>query len=87
MAARSFFISVRNYTGRSWKREGLGLSHGEWSNNQKSIPPEHISKLTLDRDGDAIPGTISFESESGGFATGTEGFVDYIDDKGEKLHI
>ncbi len=86
MAARSFLITVENYTGKVWRRTNLGLPHGEWSNGGGMVPAETIPKLSLDGDGNAVPGVIQFGSESDGFATGTEGFVDYQSDAGN-MHI
>ncbi len=86
MAARSFFITIQNFTGRVWQRSGLGLAHGIWSNNDALIPPEQLQRITLDNDGNAIPGVVQFCSESDGFATGTEGFVEYQSDVGI-LHV
>jgi hypothetical protein len=75
MAARTFFVSVQNFTGKVWDRVDVGLSHGAWSEN--GIPSEHWLKVSLDDDGNVVPGEDWFMSESDGFATGTEGFVDY----------
>ena len=82
MAARSFLITVQNFTGKLWQRSNLGLSGGEWSNGGGLVPPEQILKISLDDDGNAIPGVVQFGSESDGFATGTEGFVQYESDIG-----
>lgn len=80
MAARSFLITVENLTGRLWKRTDLGLSHGVWSSGGALVPPEQIGKVKLDDDGNIVPGRVQFGSESSGFATGTEGFVEYASD-------
>lgn len=80
MAARSFLITVENLTGRLWKRTNLGRSHGVWSNGGALIPPEQINKVKLDDDGNIVPGRAQFGSESSGFTTGTEGFVEYASD-------
>jgi hypothetical protein len=82
MAQRSFVITVENFTGLVWRRTDLGHSHGHWANNDEMVPPEQIPKLTLDAHGNAIPGEVQFGGESDGFATGTEGFVDYRSDAG-----
>lgn len=87
MAARSFSITVVNQTGRDWTRGGMSLNHGVWSDDEARVPPEHLPKASLDGDGNPQPGVIFFESESQGFATGTEGSVDYNSDRGETLHI
>lgn len=76
-AARSFLITVENSTGRVWNRTDLGLSHGIWSGGGGLVPPEQIDKASLDEDGNPVPGLAQFGSESSGFATGTEGFVEY----------
>lgn len=86
MAARSFSITVNNWTGKVWKRTALGLSHGVWSDNESLVPPEQLPKVSLNDNGDAQPGVIYFESESQGVMTGTEGFVDYAND-GNTIHI
>jgi hypothetical protein len=78
MAARSFSITVVNYTGRVFNR--TSLNHGVWSNEEACVPPEQRPKVSLNDDGDVIPGVIFFESESQGFMTGTEGSVDYVND-------
>lgn len=86
MAARSFSITVQNFTGKVWKRSNMGLSHGEWSNGGGAVPPEVIDRLTLDAEGNAKPGVVQFGSESDGFATGTEGSVEFKSDLG-LMHI
>jgi hypothetical protein len=77
MAARSFSITVLNWTGRPWTRTNISLPHGEWSNGGALVPPEQIPPVHLNGDGDAAPGLVFFEAESQGFATGTQGSVDY----------
>jgi hypothetical protein len=44
MAARSFSITVVNYTGRNWTRGGMSLNHGIWSptgpsDDEARVPP------------------------------------------------
>lgn len=75
MAARSFFVSVKNFTGKKWDRGALVLNHGVWSEN--GIPSEHWLAAHFDDAGDLVPGEDWFMSESNGFATGTEGSVEY----------
>ena len=75
MAFRSFLVSVANFTGKTWDRGAVQLLHGMWSEN--GIPAEHWQKVTLDGDGNPVPGTDWFMSESDGFGTGTEGVVEY----------
>lgn len=87
MAARSFFITVLNFTGKLWQRSNLVLESGEWSNNGGFVPPEQIPKISLDGNGDAIPGVARFGSESDGFATGTNGSVQYQSDGGSRIYI
>jgi hypothetical protein len=82
MAARSFSVTVENSTGKVWTRSALTLPHGEWSNGGGAVPPETIPKASFNSEGDIQPGTIFFEAESQGFATGCEGFVDYKSDFG-----
>jgi hypothetical protein len=86
MAARSFSITVFNWTGTPWHRVNMGLSHGMWSNGGSLVPPEQLPKASFNEDGDAQPGVAFFESESDGAATGTEGFADFDGPKGP-LHI
>lgn len=82
MAARSFGITVLNWTGTHWTRNGMSLDHGAWSNNGGLVPAEHIPPVFINDDGDAAPGFVFFESESDGFSTGTEGNCDYNADNG-----
>jgi len=81
-AARSFHITVQNLIGREWTRTKFGLGGGIWSDNGSAVPPEKIPPARLDNDGDLAPGMIKFESESNGFATGTEGTTSYTSNKG-----
>ena len=87
MAQRSFSITVVNNTGRNWTRDIMELNGGVWSNNELETPPKDIPRVSLNGDGNVQSGMGFFESESDGVATGTEGFVDYNSDRGEKLHI
>lgn len=82
MAARSFSITIQNWTGRQWQRSDVRLLHGEWSQQGQLQPPDTINKLHLNDEGDARPGVVFFESESDGFATGTEGTVNYTTAEG-----
>jgi hypothetical protein len=66
MAARSFFIKVIN-AGPDLVRKDIGVNHGEWSNGGSAVPPEHIPHRTR----------AHWESESDGFATGTQGHAVY----------
>jgi hypothetical protein len=75
MADRTFLISIKNLTGRTWDRQDVGLNWGVWS--QDGLPSEHWGPAHFDDSGDVVPGTDWFMSESDGFATGTEGWVDY----------
>ena len=75
-AARSFFVSIKNFTGKTWDRGDVRLPHGMWT-EPNGFPSEHIAKAHFDDAGDLVPGEDWFESESDGFATGTEGFVEY----------
>jgi Aegerolysin len=88
MAARSFSVSITNFLGGGpWKRTGINLDHGVWSENNARIPPETIPAVSLDDDGNAVPGLAFFEAESQGVATGCEGSVDYHNDRFGDMHI
>ncbi|MEH2178645.1 aegerolysin family protein [Nostoc sp.] len=87
MAARSFTITIDNLTGLPWHRIGLGLDHGEWSNNGGSVPPENIPGASFDVFGHLSYTPVTFGNESDGFATGAQGFVDYQNALGSILHI
>ncbi len=63
MAARSVVVVFVNWTERSLTKEGEDLPHGQWD----SHPPSQI----------AFGSTVSWKTESDGFATGTEGAVNY----------
>ncbi|MFH8408787.1 hypothetical protein ACH4FX_28920 [Streptomyces sp. NPDC018019] len=60
-AARSTHVTLVNQTGAAWNRKWAGLQHGEWKAN--SYPAEVVS----------ADSSASWESQSDGFATGTEG--------------
>jgi hypothetical protein len=64
MAARSFYIEVLN-SGPDLNRQEEHLAHGIWTEGR--IPPEHIPNRSR----------AHWQSESQGFATGTEGWVRY----------
>jgi len=88
MAARSFAITVQNWLGGGpWHRTNSGLAHGAWSNGESAFPPEQVPPVFLTPEGDAQPGIVFWESESDGFATGTEGFADYHNDKWGDMHV
>ncbi|MEH2324623.1 MAG: aegerolysin family protein [Nostoc sp.] len=87
MAARSFTITIDNLTGLAWDRIGLGLEHGEWSNNGASVPPEHIPAAQFDVFGHLTDTPLTFGNESDGFATGAQGYVDYKNVLGQTFHI
>jgi uncharacterized protein (DUF2147 family) len=70
MASRSTTVIVRNQSNAALVRTSWELAHGIWSNDQ--LPPEQIAAGTP-----AAPGTATWESESQGFATGTEGQAVY----------
>ena len=63
MAARSVIISFTNETVQTLQKLSAGLSHGTWTTE----PPQSIPQ-----------GTSTWESESDGIATGTEGEVNYL---------
>jgi hypothetical protein len=73
MAAHSFAITLRNGSGVALRRTNLTLNHGIFSGNGNAVPPENIPNLTR----------ASWQSESDGFATGTEGSVTYASDAGD----
>jgi Aegerolysin len=73
MAARSVSIKLRNLTDLALKRKDLHLDHGEWSDSEKDVPPEQIPAGK----------TVTWQSESDGVATGTEGWVLYGTDAGD----
>ncbi len=64
-AARSTQVTVKNKSSVDLARVEAGLAHGIWSKD--SFPPETIVA------GD----TVSFQTESDGFMTGTEGKAKY----------
>ncbi|MFJ7593162.1 Crystal protein ET79 [Streptomyces sp. NPDC097617] len=64
-AARSTQVTLNNSTGGLLARTDSGLSHGIWSDNQ--LPPVNI-----------MPGQRgTWQSESDGFLTGTQGYATY----------
>ena len=63
MAARSVFVNFSNKADLALVRSGDSLSHGIWTNR----PPDRIEAGS----------TVSWESESSGVLTGTEGEVNY----------
>ena len=65
-AARSVKIEVQNDTGRTLNKVSESLAHGTW----RDTPPNSIG------------GAGSWESESDGVATGTEGTASYNIDGG-----
>jgi hypothetical protein len=72
MAARSFYIQVVN-GGPALTRKEIGLDHGVWSEGGGAVPPEHIPSRSR----------AHWESESNGFATGTQGHAIYSSDAGD----
>ncbi|MEU1818917.1 hypothetical protein ABZ543_27575 [Streptomyces roseifaciens] len=64
-AARSTQVKFHNGTGCELNRQSYSLDHGIWSQGQE--PPATVSNT---RD-------VSWQSESNGFMTGTEGSVTY----------
>jgi hypothetical protein len=87
MAARSCDITVINWSAHKFTRKDMQLSHGEFSHNGNDVPPERFGSVHLDSDGDAVPGTAHWASESDGFATGTEGTCKYTSDKGGAFSV
>jgi hypothetical protein len=76
MAARSTQVILVNGTGFTLSLTGSGLSHGEWSSGAQ--PPSSV----------AANATVSWQSESDGFATGTEGTADFtVVSTGASLHF
>ncbi|MEU3569932.1 Crystal protein ET79 [Kitasatospora sp. NPDC036755] len=64
-AARSTYVALQNRTTNTMDRTSSSLSHGTWSENM--LPPDHI----FPKDNG------SWQSESNGFMTGTEGRAVY----------
>jgi hypothetical protein len=73
MAARSFAITLRNFMGQELSRSNLSIAHGIFSDNGNAVPPERIGN----------PARVSWQSESDGFATGTQGSVTYATPVGD----
>jgi len=70
MAARSVDIYFENYLNfpLSLKQDSLQLQHGIWD----SYPPQKIAAIE-----GGVPGKAHWETESDGFATGTQGSCVY----------
>jgi hypothetical protein len=65
MASRSVTVTFNNNTSQSFVLSNAALQGGAWSQNM--YPPRQLA-----------PGqTVTWESESNGFATGTQGIVTY----------
>jgi Kelch motif len=76
MAARSTQVILVNDTGFTLSLTGSDLSHGEWSSGAE--PPGTIGANS----------TVSWQSESDGIATGTEGTADFdVVSTGASLHF
>lgn len=75
MAVASFHIRLENATDLTLSRTSLVLNHGEWSGNM--LPPETILRKTAGE----------WQSESSGFATGTEGSVTYAARRPDGFYI
>ena len=76
MAARSTHVILVNDTGFTLSLTGSNLSHGEWSAG--AAPPATV----------AANSTASWQSESDGIATGTEGTADFaVLTTGASLHF
>jgi hypothetical protein len=69
MAARSVLVNLQNQTTQTLTRMNFGLRGGIWSSgpNGQMVPPEQIPPQK----------NSTWQSESNGFMTGTEGFADY----------
>ncbi|SCZ29366.1 aegerolysin family protein [Afifella marina] len=70
-AARSTLVQFQNGTNAFLTRQSWNLAHGIWTEDM--LPPEQIGAGSA-----AQPLTVSWESESDGFMTGTEGSVTYL---------
>ncbi|MFH8749508.1 hypothetical protein ACH4GK_26920 [Streptomyces rimosus] len=70
-AQRSTHVTLENRTGVSMTRKWASLTHGEWQAN--SYPPEMIGSNS----------SAAWQSQSDGFATGTEGEAVYVTNYGE----
>ncbi|KAA6223842.1 hypothetical protein CP973_19665 [Streptomyces albofaciens JCM 4342] len=68
---RSTHVTLNNQTGANWTRTWATLQHGEWQAN--SYPAESIGAYS----------SASWQSQSDGFATGTEGEAVYATGYGE----
>lgn len=80
MAKRSFTIHFFNHTIKEWRREDLHLDHGIWEHDNKDVPPERIPRgKIIEEEERIIPSEADWGSESSGFATGTQGWVNYRD--------
>ncbi len=67
MIARSFFIRLVNSTSDTLTRNDFGLSRGVWSGGGSAVPPDQI-----------LAGhAATWQSESKGFTTGTDGTVSF----------
>ncbi|MEV8325908.1 hypothetical protein [Kitasatospora sp. NPDC056731] len=64
-AARSTTVHLHNGTGCSLYRTGYALAHGIWTQGQE--PPQILGNT----------GDATFQSESNGFLTGTEGWATF----------
>ena len=71
-AARSTLVHFHNLTESSLTLVDENLSHGVWTRD--SLPPDSISAQSQN---------ASWQSESDGFMTGTEGHVNYHMDAGD----
>jgi len=80
MAVRSFNIQFYNQTGFPLTNTGAGLSHGEWSSNLSPPPSVAASGPSA---------TPTFQSESDGIMTGTQGDAIYqvVDNSGTTSSI
>ncbi|MFM2485255.1 aegerolysin family protein [Celerinatantimonas yamalensis] len=65
MASRSTVVKFQNETDLTLTRSNAELPHGVWSSNM--YPPETVEANS----------TVTWESESDGFMTGTEGTASY----------
>jgi len=69
MASRSVLVDFQNQTSQTLTRTNFGLEGGIWSSgpNGQMVPPDQIPPNT----------NVTWQSESNGFLTGTQGFANY----------
>ncbi|HCF29635.1 MAG TPA: hypothetical protein DEV81_21075 [Cyanobacteria bacterium UBA11049] len=87
MAARSFTITVENFTSHVWQYVGSSGNRVNSREGGSEFTPEQILKIRGNEEGDAIPGVVSFSSEYSPFPASTKAVIYYEDQFGGVLHI